>query len=266
MGPTVRLPSTEASSVPQANASSSGHATENGRRRDGDLDSAAVPTRHTVAEACVPRKARRRLAACGIRTPVLAILGLGFALGMRHALDADHVAAVSTLAARARGVRASSLAGAVWGLGHTLALIVVALLVVFLQVRLPAPVATLLELSVAVMLVALGVDLLRRRRSGAAPRAFRARRPFLIGMLHGLAGSASLMLAVLATIPERGQALTYVAAFGMGSVGGMAIMSAALSVPLGRLPRSLGTSAALASITIGALLAWDVGRAAGWLT
>jgi high-affinity nickel-transport protein len=196
---------------------------------------------------------------------VLAILGLGFVLGVRHALDADHVAAVSTLVTRTRSVRASSLAGAVWGLGHTLALIVMALLVVFLEIHLPARVAVLLELAVAAMLVALGVDLLRRRRSDAPAPSFRARRPFLIGMLHGLAGSASLTLALLAAIPERWLALGYVAAFGLGSIGGMAAMTAVLCVPLGRLPRALGTGTALASITIGALLAWDVGRSAGWI-
>jgi high-affinity nickel-transport protein len=196
---------------------------------------------------------------------VLPILGLGFVLGVRHALDADHVAAVSTLVTRTRSVRASSIAGAVWGLGHTMALIVMALLVVFLEVHLPARVATLLELAVAVMLVALGVDLLRRRRGNVPAPGFQARRPFLIGMLHGLAGSASLTLALLATVPERWLALGYVAAFGIGSIGGMAAMTAMLCVPLGRLPRALGTGAALASITIGALLAWDVSRSAGWI-
>jgi high-affinity nickel-transport protein len=197
---------------------------------------------------------------------VLAILGLGFVLGVRHALDADHVAAVSTLVTRTRGMRASSLAGAVWGLGHTLALVVTALLVVFLEIHLPARLALLLELAVAVMLVALGIDLLRRRRAGDPAPGFHAGRPFLAGMLHGLAGSASLSLALLAAIPERWLALGYVAAFGLGSIGGMAAMTAVLCVPLGRLPRALGTGAALASITIGAMLAWDVGRSAGWIT
>jgi high-affinity nickel-transport protein len=197
---------------------------------------------------------------------VLAVLGLGFALGARHALDADHVAAVSTLVARSRGVRASSLAGAAWGLGHSLALIVVALLVIVLEIRLPARLAPVLELAVAAMLVGLGCDLLRRRRTPHSGHPARARRPFLIGVLHGLAGSASLMLAVLATIPERWAALGYVTAFGLGSIGGMAVMSAALSIPLGRLPRALGTSAAVTSIAVGALLAWNVGRTTGWLT
>ena len=197
---------------------------------------------------------------------VLAVLGLGFALGVRHALDADHVAAVSTLVARQPGVRASSLAGAVWGLGHTLALVVVALLVVVLEIRLPARLAPAFELAVAAMLVGLGCDLLRRRHHTHHGYGAGHRRPFLVGVLHGLAGSASLMLAVLATIPERWAALAYVTAFGVGSIGGMAVMSAALSIPLGRLPRALGASAAVTSIAVGALLAWDVGRTAGWLT
>jgi high-affinity nickel-transport protein len=216
--------------------------------------------RGTVAE----RRATGKIA-CAISRSVLAVLGLGFALGVRHALDADHVAAVSTLVARSRGMRASSLAGAAWGLGHTLALVVVALSVVFLEIRLPARMAPLLELAVAAMLVVLGLDLLRRR-SVPVPVRSSSRRPFLIGVLHGLAGSASLMLAVLAAIPERWAALGYVAAFGLGSLGGMAAMSAALSVPLGRLPSTLGTTAAVTSIAVGTLLALDVGRATGWLT
>jgi nickel/cobalt exporter len=196
---------------------------------------------------------------------VLAILGLGFALGVRHAFDADHVAAVSTLVARSRGVRASSIAGAVWGLGHTVALVVVALAVVMLDLR-PAPgFVPLLELAVAAMLIVLGVDLLRRRVPGTDTTTARVR-PFLVGMVHGLAGSAGLMIVVAATIAERWLALAYAGAFGAGTVAGMAVASAALSVPLGRLPQALGTSAALASITIGALLAWDVGRTTGWLT
>lgn len=174
------------------------------------------------------------------------------------------MAAVSTLVARRRGLRASSLAGVAWGLGHTVALVAVALLMVGLDVRLPERAAPYLELAVAVMLVGLGCDLLRGRTT--SPPAVPSRRPFLIGLVHGLAGSASVMFAVLATIQERWAALGYVAAFGLGSIGGMAVMSAALSVPLGRLPRALGTGAAVASIGLGALLAWDVGHATGWLT
>jgi high-affinity nickel-transport protein len=217
----------------------------------------------TLADALARKRARAVAAGgrCGI-TPRAAVMGLGFALGVRHAFDADHMAAVSTLVARSPGLGASSLAGAAWGLGHTSALLVVALLVVILGIHLPPYLAPLLELLVAAMLVGLGMDLLRRQ-SRPAP-ASRTRRPFLVGVVHGLAGSASLMLAVLTTIPQQWLALGYVAAFGLGSVGGMAAMSAVLAVPAGRLPRALGTSAAVWSIAVGALLAWEVGHASGW--
>ncbi len=229
------------------------------------------------------------------RCPRLGLLGLGFALGLRHALDVDHLAAVSTIVSQRRSLWASSLVGALWGLGHTAALLAVGLGVIVLHTEIPPTVARGLELGVAAMLVGLGLNVLRtlwkaggavhhhghthgdRRHvhphvhapgeSAAHHHPVRsARRPFFVGLVHGLAGSAGLMLAVLAAIPSPALGVAYVAVFGGGSIGGMVLMSALLGVPLalasGRFARAevaLRTCAGLGSVSIGLVLAWEIG-------
>jgi hypothetical protein len=230
-------------------------------------------------------------------TSPLAVLGLGFVLGLRHALDVDHLAAVSTIVSRRRTLWVSSLVGALWGLGHTAALLAVAVAVVALHTEIPPAVGQALELGVAAMLVGLGIGLLRRLTAGgrlhlhthahgdrphlhphahdpgaAADHAHGApgRRPFVVGLVHGLAGSAGLMLAVLATIPSPGVALAYVATFGVGSIGGMMLMSVLLGLPawlaaerFAGAERALGAGAALGSVAVGLHLAWRIGTEAG---
>lgn len=222
----------------------------------------------------------------------LGVLGLGFVLGLRHALDVDHVAAVSTIVTQRRSLWASSLVGAVWGLGHTASLLAVGLVVIGLRAEIPPRLASLFELGVAAMLIALGTNLLwtiarggqvhvhahahggrahvhpHVHASGAVrhDHGFGAgRRPFLVGLVHGLAGSAALMLAVLATIPSRPLALAYVAVFGAGSIGGMLVMGALLGVPLAlaaeRFARAdvvLRTGAGVGSVIVGIVLAVTV--------
>jgi hypothetical protein len=226
-------------------------------------------------------------------TSPLAVLGLGFVLGLRHALDVDHLAAVSTIVSRRRSLWVSSLVGALWGLGHTAALLAAAVAVVGLHAEIPPALGRALELGVAVMLVALGANLLRRLVHARAHRG-RARlhphahgpgaaadhdhgapgrRPFVVGLVHGLAGSAALMLAVAATIPSPVVALAYVATFGAGSIGGMMLMSVLLDLPAwlasGRFAgaeRALGLGAALGGVAVGLHLAWQIGTEAGLLT
>lgn len=228
-------------------------------------------------------------------TPV-AILGLGFVLGLRHALDVDHLAAVSTIVSQGRGLWRSSLVGAVWGLGHTAALLAVAVVVVGLHAEIPPALGQALELGVAAMLVVLGLQLLWSLARGGHlhlhPHEHRGvrhvhphvhagdenhdhaarRRPFLIGCMHGLAGSAGLMLAVAATISDPTLALVYVVTFGIGSVGGMMVMSTLLGVPLAlararfrRAETGLRIVAGAASIAVGVQLAIEIGRDAGLL-
>jgi hypothetical protein len=208
---------------------------------------------------------------------MIGILGLGFVLGLRHALDVDHLAAVSTIVSQRRSLWSSSVVGAIWGLGHTASLLAVGLLVIGLHAEVPPRLGELLELGVAAMLVGLGANLLWSLRHVARVHAHShaghqhavrsSRRPFLIGLVHGLAGSAGLMLAVLATIPSRPLALAYVAVFGSGSVGGMMVMSALLGLPMAvaterfvRAERTLKACAALGSVGVGLLLAWEVGK------
>jgi len=223
----------------------------------------------------------------------LGVLGLGFVLGLRHALDVDHVAAVSTIVTQRRSLWASSLVGAVWGLGHTAALLAVGLVVIGLRAEIPPRLASLFELGVAAMLIGLGANLLwtiarggwvhvhahahdgrahvhpHVHASGAVrhDHGFGAgRRPFFVGLVHGLAGSAALMLAVLATIPSRPLALAYVAVFGAGSIGGMLVMGALLGVPLALAAERfacadvvLRVGAGVGSVMVGIVLAVSVG-------
>ncbi len=229
-------------------------------------------------------------------TSPLAVLGLGFVLGLRHALDVDHLAAVSTIVSERRSLWRSSLVGALWGLGHTASLLAVAVAVIGLHREIPPSVGRALELGVAAMLVALGLNLLRtvtrgdRLHAHAHTHAGRShghphvhsrgmiehdhgpsrRRPFFVGLVHGLAGSAGLMLAVVATIPSPALALAYVAIFGFGSVGGMTIMSVLFALPAllttGRFvgaERVLRVGAAVTSVVVGLAMAWEIGLPAG---
>ncbi len=227
----------------------------------------------------------------------LAILSFGFVLGLRHAFDVDHLAAVSTIVSQRRSVWASGLVGVLWGLGHTAALLVASVVVIGLHARIPPRVCSALEFGVALMLVGLGLNLLRALWSGgtvhrhvhshggrahahvhvhgadepdAHHHARVSRRPFVVGLVHGLAGSGAVMLAVLATIPSPGLALMYVAVFGIGSIAGMVAMSTLFGVPLalvgGRFARAelaLRLGAALGSLAVGLRLAWEL--AAGGL-
>jgi high-affinity nickel-transport protein len=194
--------------------------------------------------------------------PVLELMtssGLGSLLGMRHAFEPDHLAAVSTLVSRERsGIRAALL-GVCWGLGHTLSLVVVGALLVVLRAEMPPAVSDLFELLVAFMLVALGFRaIVQAARQGAEgpTRVHRhgrlvhshagvpahvhigvwtlARRPLLIGAVHGLAGSGALTALVLATLPTTTARLAYMALFGLGSTVSMATLSGLLGWPLAR--------------------------------
>lgn len=223
----------------------------------------------------------------------LSLLGLGFVLGLRHALDADHLAAVATLVGQGQPFSRAARIGVLWGLGHTAALLAAALLMVVFRIQVPESVAAWFELGVAALLLILALRLvasiLRGDRldldphshgghrhthphlhprsdagsptvpvlastvlastvladpalvhpAGASPGphadhgpAAGGVRPFLIGILHGLAGSAALLLLTLTTVSEPLSALLFVLIFGVGSIGGMLAMSSALSLPL----------------------------------
>jgi hypothetical protein len=197
--------------------------------------------------------------------PVLELItgsGLGSLLGMRHALEPDHLAAVSTLITGERSNAKAAWLGACWGLGHTLTLVTAGAALIFLRAEMPASASDAFELSVALMLVGLGLRAVHQAvgqgREGperahhhglvvhthpGVPahvhigRWTLARRPLLVGAVHGLAGSGTLTALVLTTLPSTSARLTYMALFGLGSTVGMAALSGLLGWPLGRLAR-----------------------------
>jgi hypothetical protein len=201
--------------------------------------------------------------------------GLGSLLGVRHALEPDHLAAVTTLVSRERNSLRAALLGAWWGVGHTLALIVVGAALVVVRTELPASITMLFELGVALMLVALGIRSINQARlqgpggplhvhrhgglvhthAGTAGHVHLgswtfARRPLLVGALHGLAGSGALTALVLATLPTNSERLAYVLLFGIGSTISMAALSGLLGWPLARWGTDHGVSRAV-SIAVG---------------
>ena len=187
---------------------------------------------------------------------------LGLLLGMRHALEPDHLTAVSTLVAENRSPRRGVLLGACWGVGHTVALLVVAVVLAALQAKMPERLADCFELAVAFMLVFLGVrSLVRGARAGKLGVAHThthrfgahthrapadhvhvghwtfARRSLVVGLIHGLAGSGALTVVVAAELPTTAARLAYIALFGLGSVMGMAALSGIVGWPVARLAR-----------------------------
>ena len=190
------------------------------------------------------------------------VLAFGFVLGLKHAVEVDHLAAVSTIVSERKSLLSSLLVGGLWGVGHTISLLVAGIFVIVLRVEIGERTALALEFLVGLMLVALGANALRKlwrgghihlhahRHGGRAHvhphihgdepetdtdthHGFRTNmRPLVVGMIHGLAGSAALMLLVLSTIQKPLVGLAYILVFGVGSIGGMMLMSALVSLPL----------------------------------
>lgn len=194
---------------------------------------------------------------------ILPALTLGFALGLRHALDADHIAAVGTLTGGGRSTWRAALLGASWGVGHSVSVLLVGGALVIMKLPMPPRIALALEFCVAMMLIMLGIRSLRKRR---AEQHVSATRPLLIGVVHGLAGSAVLAFLVLSTASSGLAAAAYLLCFSVGTIAGMAIVTSIISLPgrfswggAGRLEHGLRFAAGIASIGIGLMLAHQVG-------
>jgi high-affinity nickel-transport protein len=201
-------------------------------------------------------------------TRVVAILALGFLLGLRHATDSDHVMAVSTIVAREPSARRAAGVGVLWGIGHSATLLAVGGLLVGFRIALPPRLGLGLELMVALMLVALGAsNLLGRSRNDEHLHSHKAGlRPFWVGLVHGLAGSAAISLLVLEMIDDSRWAFLYLALFGAGTTAGMAVLTALIALPLAfaaeRLTdvrRHVPRLAGIASIAFGVFLAYHIG-------
>lgn len=195
----------------------------------------------------------------------MTLLLLGFLIGMRHALEADHVAAVATLATRSHSFADTIRQGTFWGIGHTITLVLFGSIVIWMDSVMPEQVAMWLEYAVGVMLILLGLDVIRRvirdrvhfhqhsHTSGEShfhahshagekqhspaghKHSHEERFPFralAIGLMHGMAGSAALIILTLETINSPFQGMLYMLLFGIGSMLGMALLSAAIAIPL----------------------------------
>ena len=186
-------------------------------------------------------------------TGTIPALLLGLVLGARHALEPDHLTAVSTLATEEPSPRRGLLLGAIWGLGHSASLFAVGTVLALLHAEMPRRLAEGCEVAVGVMLIVLGLRALARVRTPAprvhahAPRAF-AWRSLAVGMIHGLAGSGALTALVLAELPSTASRLLYIVLFGAGSVVGMSVLSGAVGVPLALVGRRAPARAALSAV------------------
>ncbi|NOT48281.1 MAG: urease accessory protein UreH [Acidobacteria bacterium] len=228
------------------------------------------------------------------------VLFYGFVLGLKHATEADHLAAVTTIVTERANVWTSALVGGLWGLGHTISLLAAGILVLVLNYQISERTERFLEFGVGVMLVFLGLNVIRKLVSGGhlhfhphehaghthahphlhergdaaaaethhGPRL--SPRALIIGMVHGLAGSAALMLLIIPTIASRSVGLLYILIFGVGSIGGMMIMSFLVGLPFRftslkfhRFNHILQAVAGLISISLGLWIVYEKGFGGG---
>lgn len=219
---------------------------------------------------------------------LLSILLLGFFLGMKHATDADHVVAVTNIVSQQRSIRSAAWTGVFWGIGHTLTLLVVGGAIIGFGVVVSDRLGLGLEFSVAIMLIVLGLinlnaafqwfgDPAEEERRHAEENARlerwlgsftvgRALRPVLIGVVHGLAGSAAVALLVLPIIHNTVGAIAYLLVFGVGTIAGMMLITGAIAVPVRYAAarsagwhRVLGGVAGAGSCCFGAFLVYQIG-------
>lgn len=258
---------------------------------------------------------------------LLSIVALGFFLGMRHATDADHVIAVTTIVSRERTVRGATLIGVLWGVGHTLTILVAGGLIILFSLVIPPRLGLTMELSVALMLILLGLlnltaimrwiqgtlaatrlsdgavhahphrhgDYVHTHPHGHDPGAhghredqsppawldrtfgrlglYQILRPLVVGLVHGLAGSAAVALLGLTTIGDPLWALAYLLVFGLGTIAGMMLITAAVAVPFaytahrfGAVNHHLRVASGLLSLAFGLFLVYQVGFVHGLFT
>jgi high-affinity nickel permease len=240
---------------------------------------------------------------------LIPIIILGFFLGMRHATDADHVIAVSTIVSRQRAVRSAAWIGAFWGLGHTLTIMIVGTAIVMFGVVISPKLGMSMEFSVGLMLIFLGLWNLKAfgrwlmpffnskkgRRTETSANAseehtgeelegwfdsrfgklplYQNARPFLVGVVHGLAGSAALALLVLTMIHDPYWAILYLAVFCVGTIAGMMLITAAIAWPFAYtmarstiLRQRLTVASGLLSLGFGVFMVYQIGFVDGLLT
>lgn len=231
---------------------------------------------------------------------LLAALVLGILLGSKHSLDPDHVVAVSTIVSEYKNPLRSFWVGISWGLGHTTTLLIIGIVIIALRLTIPERMALLFEFAVGVMLVGLGIQVIysfRKKKvhqhahgheeeahhhfhshskspehvpehhnTHGIGKPFLRRKSYVIGLVHGVAGSAALALLVLASIESPIAGLAYILLFGLGSVLSMGIMTVIIGLPFvisaGRLPnlnRTIQFAVGSLSILFGGFLMYQIG-------
>jgi high-affinity nickel-transport protein len=252
---------------------------------------------------------------------MLALAGFGFLLGMRHATDADHVIAVTTILNRSERFMHGTVIGAIWGLGHTITVLVVGVAIIAFGVVIPPAVGLGMEFAVALMLILLGVlslsggmrwlverftppaplhghphEHLHAHEGGADAHAhghahlhghgtdpglvatfgwFQLGRPLVVGLVHGLAGSAAVAFLVLTDLAVRdtGLAIAYLLIFCAGVAAGMAILTTLIGLPFlvsrarsEMINRWLTIASGVLSLAFGLYLAYQIGFVDGLFT
>jgi high-affinity nickel permease len=250
---------------------------------------------------------------------LVAIVPVGFFLGMRHATDPDHVIAVSTIVSREGSMRQAALIGAAWGLGHTVTIVLVGSAIIVFRIILPPQIGLAMEFAVGLMLIFLGLKNLgglfswsaescrtgpaRNQQEGVAYHShgdyvhahhhreehghphdaqrnpvavmdrwfkgstmYRWARPLIVGVVHGLAGSAAIALLVLNAIPTVHWAIAYLVVFGIGTILGMMLITLMLGSSFtyaqrrfARVGRHFGWAAGAISVAFGLFIAYQIG-------
>lgn len=166
---------------------------------------------------------------------IISIVGLGLFLGLKHAIDADHVIAVSTIVSKQKNIFHATLVGIAWGVGHTIMIIVVGMMIIFFHVSIPVRLQLFFEFSVAIVLVLLGLKNLHLTPHAhthvSQSNAPILVRPFVVGLVHGLAGSAAIALLILSSISDERLAIMYLGVFGLGTIVGMTSVTTLIAIP-----------------------------------
>lgn len=250
---------------------------------------------------------------------LLSLIAIGFFLGMRHATDPDHVIAVTTIVTNQRKTSRAALIGAMWGVGHTLTILVVGAAIILFNLAIPVRLGLGMELSVGVMLILLGVwnltsfvraipipsqvpgtedplihahahahgdhihshahvhqseshshagehaPLARLDRTFGKAGFYQLLRPLVVGIVHGLAGSAAVALLILATIQNPKWAIVYLLVFGVGTIAGMMVITMSIASALhyvgnrfARLSQGLRMASGVVSVVFGVFVAYEI--------
>lgn len=206
----------------------------------------------------------------------LSILGLGFVLGIKHAIEPDHVIAVSTIASQSKKLLRSSLAGVFWGIGHTATLFIIGIIIILMKGEIPEKWAMSLEFLVGIMLVYLGVSTVLSFKSihihqhehhGEEHKHVHSHthmgkhghkhkhknisylKSMVIGLIHGLAGSGAMVLLTMSTVHSVWEAAIYILIFGVGTIIGMLFFTTIIGIPFVFSSKKVGLNKSLTQIT-----------------